>query len=47
MLIWKANDINPLYPDTKQFTSIIKKIDEVMKDANLNVLKGRLKTGYY
>ena len=30
--MWKANDINPLNPDTKQFTSIIKKMDEVMKD---------------
>ena len=46
MLMWKANEINPLNPDTKQFTSIMKKkMDEVMKDANLNVLKGRLKTG--
>ena len=46
MLMWKANEINPSNPDTKQFTSIMKKkMDEVMKDANLNVLKGRLKTG--
>jgi tetratricopeptide (TPR) repeat protein len=46
MLMWKANEINPSNPETKNFTSIMKKrMDEVMKDANLNVLKGRLKTG--
>ena len=45
-LMWKAYKINPNNPEVKIFTNTMKKLmDEVLKNANLNVLKGRYKTG--
>ena len=45
-LMWKAYKINPNNPEVKTFTQTMKKLmDEVLKEANLNVLKGRYKTG--
>ena len=45
-LMWKAYKINPNNPEAKTFTKTMKKLmDEVLKEANLNVLKGRYKTG--
>jgi len=45
-LMWKAYKINPNNPEVKIFTQTMKKLmDEVLKEANLNVLKGRYKTG--
>ncbi len=45
-LMWKAYKINPENKEVKIFTKTMKKLmDEVLKDANLNVLKGRYKTG--
>ena len=45
-LMWKAYKINPNNPEVKTFTKTMKKLmDEVLKEANLNVLKGRYKTG--
>ena len=44
--MWKAYKINPNNPEVKIFTQTMKKLmDEVLKEANLNVLKGRYKTG--
>ena len=44
--MWKAYKINPENKEVKIFTKTMKKLmDEVLKDANLNVLKGRYKTG--
>ena len=41
-LMWKAYKINPNNPEVKIFTNTMKKLmDEVLKNANLNVLKGR------
>ena len=45
-LMWKAYKINPNNPEVKTFTNTMKKLmDEVLRNANLNVLKGRYKTG--
>ena len=45
-LMWKAYKINPNNEEVKIFTNTMKKLmDEVLKSANLNVLKGRYKTG--
>ena len=45
-LMWKAYKINPNNPEVKIFTNTMKKLmDEVLKNANLNILKGRYKTG--
>ena len=45
-LMWKAYKINPKNPEVKTFTVTMKKLmDEVLKEANLNILKGRYKTG--
>ena len=45
-LMWKAYKINPNNQEVKTFTNTMKKLmDEVLKEANLNVLKGRYKTG--
>ena len=45
-LMWKAYKINPNNPEVKIFTNTMKKLmDEVLRNANLNVLKGRYKTG--
>ena len=45
-LMWKAYKINPENNETKQFTLVMKtKMDEILKKANVNILKGRLKTG--
>ena len=45
-LMWKAYKINPNNKEVKTFTMTMKKLmDEVLKEANLNVLKGRYKTG--
>ena len=45
-LMWKAYKINPNNQEVKTFTKTMKKLmDEVLKEANLNVLKGRYKTG--
>jgi tetratricopeptide (TPR) repeat protein len=44
--MWKAYKINPNNPEVKTFTNTMKKLmDEVLRNANLNVLKGRYKTG--
>ena len=45
-LMWKAHKINPNNPEVKIFTETMKQLmDEVLREANLNVLKGRYKTG--
>ena len=45
-LMWDAYKINPKNPEVKTFTLTMKKLmDEVLKEANLNILKGRYKTG--
>lgn len=45
-LMWKANEVNPQNEEVKNFVKIMKnKMDEVLKEANVNVLKGRLKLG--
>ena len=44
--MWKANEVNPQNEEVKNFVKIMKnKMDEVLKEANVNVLKGRLKLG--
>lgn len=44
--MWKANEVNPQNEEIKQFVKIMKnRMDEVLKEANVNVLKGRLKMG--
>ena len=46
LLMWKVYKINANNPEAKTFTKTMKKLmDEVLKEANLNVLKGRYKTG--